>query len=76
MNIGKQRKEYEDYTINELIEMGWTYLDLNSQLISSKHIDWFEKNLESHNEDANWLDGLSICFRKEEDAFHFKLRWL
>ncbi len=74
MNIGQPKKEV-GYTVIQLMDMGWTKLDLNSQLIELKHVNWLKENLEYHSEEAAWLDGLCICFRNEEDAFHFKLRW-
>ena len=76
MNIGGKVEKNKEYFLNDLERKGWTTVPLYQSQLTSEQTDWLrEYMVGDRNIDIARLDGHCVCFRREEDAFNFKLRW-
>ena len=74
MKVGKDLSIDEEFTVHELKKYGWTHVEFKFEL-TDQMIEWMVENFCEVTSQVRWWN-THICFRKQEDAFKFKLRWL
>lgn len=77
LKVGEPASKFEEYTGAELENKGWTIVNYDGDIGPGTECgDWLEEQVDDFDENVRWIWRLAVFFRKEEDAFAFKLRWI